>query len=767
MAPPAGTLRVGRYFLALLAIFVVLYAIVFWPGQSRTPKLGLDLEGGTQVVFQAKTPDGSTPSKSSMEEARAIMDQRVNAYGVSEAQVVIEGSDRIVISIPGHNAADQLASIGSAAQLNFRPLIMPVVQPVAAAAAAQASAASASASGAKSSGSASPSAASSSGSTSSQSASVSAGTSSGVSPKDASAQQLSPQDLSAKELPAAPHQASGSAAPTSGAAPASAAPASAAPVAAAATPTLTTEQKTLLSGTTVTKDPFSVLDFPIPTTEAEYEKLTSTQQQLMQATASHFDCNSSPPDTKQAQTLLACDSKDKPSLIYFLGPVIVPGTEISDASAQLDSNNQWSIVLNLKSSGQEAWANYTSKNNTSGSSATPNYTSCGSSSVPCSDFVAFTLDGVVVSAPYNENAINGGSTQIRGSFTQSSATKLADQLRYGALPLNFGDPLTASNVSATLGTAQLKAGLLAGGIGLFLVVVYSLLYYRGLGLVTIASLVVSGGLTYGCIVFLSRQIGFTLTLAGIAGFIVAVGITADSFVVFFERIKDEVHEGRSMRVAVPRAWVRARRTILSADTVSFLAAAVLYYFAAGDVKGFAFTLGLSTILDLVVVFLFTHPLVSLLSRSAAFGSARFTGLNSARAGGVVADDSTQVKRKARPTSKVEVEPRVPSGSIRLSKPSAKAAPAAVAVAETETDTPDDVLDEAEVPVEADEVAPTAPTAPTAAVETVELETPIDEPAPPKATPEPGSAAERAAARRARLRAQNAGTSSDDDSKGKS
>ena len=166
---------------------------------------------------------------------------------------------------------------------------------------------------------------------------------------------------------------------------------------------------------------------------------------------------------------------------------------------------------------------------------------------------------------------------------------------------------------------------------------YSLLYYRALGLVTIASLIVSGVLTYGCLVVLGNQIGFTLTLAGIAGFIVAIGITADSFVVFFERIKDEVHDGRTFRVAVPRAWVRARRTILSADTVSFLAAAILYYFAAGDVRGFAFALGLSTILDLVVVFLFTHPLISLLSRSKAFGSARFTGLDSVRAGGVAGE----------------------------------------------------------------------------------------------------------------------------------
>src|SRR4051795_87851 len=170
-----------------------------------------------------------------------------------------------------------------------------------------------------------------------------------------------------------------------------------------------------------------------------------------------------------------------------------------------------------------------------------------------------------------------------------------------------------------------------------------MLYYRALCLVTIASLVVSGILTYGSLVMLATQIDFTLSLAGIAGFIVAVGITADSFVVFFERIKDEVHEGRTSRVAIPRAWIRARRTILSADTVSFLAAATLYYFAAGDVKGFAFTLGMSTILDLVVVFLFTHPLVSLFSRSAAFGSARFTGLSNVRAGGIATREESALR----------------------------------------------------------------------------------------------------------------------------
>jgi preprotein translocase subunit SecD len=234
------------------------------------------------------------------------------------------------------------------------------------------------------------------------------------------------------------------------------------------------------------------------------------------------------------------------------------------------------------------------------------------------------LDGRVISAPEIQGTING-RTSITGQFNQDSATALANSLKYGALPLTFtqGQALT---VSPTLGSDQLRAGMLAGGIGLVLVVVYSLIYYRALGLVTIASLAISGVLTYACLVILGRQIGFTLTLAGIAGFIVAVGITADSFVVFFERLKDEVREGRTMRSGVPRAWVRARRTILSADAVSFLAAAILYYLAAGEVKGFAFTLGMSTVLDLVIVFLFTHPLVSVASRSATFSSARFSGL---------------------------------------------------------------------------------------------------------------------------------------------
>ena len=238
--------------------------------------------------------------------------------------------------------------------------------------------------------------------------------------------------------------------------------------------------------------------------------------------------------------------------------------------------------------------------------------------------MAFTLDGKVVSAPTIQGAIFG-STEISGQFNQAQAQNLAGILRYGSLPLSF-EPNEAQTVSATLGLASLDAGLIAGGIGLLLVFVYCLIYYRVLGVLTILSLVLSGVIVFAVLVLLGRWIGFTLDLAGVAGFIVAIGITADSFVIFFERLKDEMREGRTFRSAVPRGWVRARRTILSADAVSFLASAVLYLLAVGQVKGFAFTLGLSTVLDLVVVFLVTHPLVALASSSRVFGSPALSGL---------------------------------------------------------------------------------------------------------------------------------------------
>jgi preprotein translocase subunit SecD len=483
-----------------------------------------------------------------------------------------------------------------------------------------------------------------------------------------------------------------------------------------------------------------------------WKDLTPTQQGEITSALSNFNCSSAQAEPDIVTSYyIACDQS---GYAYLLGHVVVKGSQISSAAAQapnvgaVGGNTQWTVSLTLGGSGADAWHAWTSKYNyPQGQSANVDPRQIGSSppcgpaaTLPCSDFVAFTLDGAVITSPVTVGVLSR-NTQISGSFTQDSANALAKELNYGKLPISFRAEAN-QKVSATLGSTQLRAAFIAGGIGLALVILYSLLYYRALGFVTIGSLVVSAMLTYAMLVILSSQIGFTLDLAGIAGFIVALGITADSFVVFFERIKDEVHEGRSMRVAVPRAWVRARRTILSADTVSFLAAAILYYFAAADVKGFAFTLGMSTILDLVVVFLFTHPIVSLLSRSAAFGSARFSGLGSVRAGGIATSDDEAPAPRRRP--------------LRARGATGRSAGSGVAVLDedaAEDEEPTAIVDEpaADEPA-ADETPPAV---------RAEEQTEPESPPPPRkrSTPQGGTAAERAAARRARMREQG------DDGKG--
>ncbi|HEX3650193.1 MAG TPA: protein translocase subunit SecD, partial [Pseudonocardiaceae bacterium] len=323
--------------------------------------------------------------------------------------------------------------------------------------------------------------------------------------------------------------------------------------------------------------------------------------------------------------LVGCDQQGTSK--YVLGPSFLDGTQISDATSGLDPNGAGYVVnLTFKSAGSNTWASYTSKN--------------------VGKQAAFVLDTQVVSAPTIQQAILGGNTQISGQFTQQQAADLANVLKYGSLPLAF-DSSNAETVSATLGLASLKAGLIAGGIGLALVVVYCLFYYRALGVLTVLSLGLSGLTIYAVLVLLGRWIGYSLDLAGVAGFIIAIGITADSFVVFFERLKDEVREGRTFRSAVPRAWVRARRTILASDAVSFLAAVVLYIFAVQDVQGFAFTLGLSTVLDLLIVFLVTHPLVALASQSKTLSRPGLSGLGAVQRAGAAA----RAAAKAGPTVK--------------------------------------------------------------------------------------------------------------------
>jgi preprotein translocase subunit SecD len=292
--------------------------------------------------------------------------------------------------------------------------------------------------------------------------------------------------------------------------------------------------------------------------------------------------------------------------VYLLDKSIISGEQIKDASSGLDQQRgEYIVSVQFKPDAANIWADFTAAN--------------------VGTQTAFTLDSQVVSAPTIQEAIPGGNTQITGRFNADTARSLANVLKYGSLPLSF-ESSEAETVSATLGLTSLRAGLIAGGIGLALVLVYSLLYYRVLGLLTALSLVASGAMVFAILVLLGRYINYTLDLAGIAGLIIGIGTTADSFVVFFERIKDEIREGRSFRSAVPRGWARARKTILSGNAVTLLASVVLYVLAVGQVKGFAFTLGLTTILDVVVVFLVTWPLVYLASKSTLLSKPAFNGL---------------------------------------------------------------------------------------------------------------------------------------------
>jgi preprotein translocase subunit SecD len=314
-----------------------------------------------------------------------------------------------------------------------------------------------------------------------------------------------------------------------------------------------------------------------------------------------------------SQTIVACDRAGLTK--YILGPAEVLGRQISEASAGLDtqSGNAWFVSLTFNGEGTAAFAAVTSRVT---SLPEPN------------NQLAIVLDGLVVSAPRITEAIPSGTAQITGSFTQLEAKDLANVLKYGALPLAF-DRGEVQQVSPTLGADQLDAGLIAGALGLALVVIFTLAYYRMLGFVTVGSLAIAGLMLYLLFLLLGEWIGFTLTLAGIAGAIVAIGVTADSFIVYFERVRDEMREGRSLRTAVETGWIRARRTILIADFVSLIAAVLLYFFAVGGVRGFAFTLGLTTVIDLIIIFVFTKPALVLVSGMKFFNSGhRLSGFSS-------------------------------------------------------------------------------------------------------------------------------------------
>ncbi|MFI9362147.1 protein translocase subunit SecD [Kitasatospora sp. NPDC053057] len=581
----------GRALALILVVTVGLVALMFGTGNTK-PRLGIDLAGGTSITLTAKSTDPKAVNKANMDIATGIIERRVNGMGVSEAEVQTQGSDTIIVNIPKggdrQNAADQ---VGTTAKLFFRPVL--AVAPSGITVPAPTGTPSAGASGSPSaapSGSAAPSASAGASSSASHAPTASASsTKQGRSVGEALAAEAATPSAAATGASTAPSAATGSAAPS----------ASGAPSAQATQPSAADLSAAMTQGTVPPE---------------------------LSAAFAGLDC--SKPEIRSAQTgaedkaMVACSQKPGKGGYYeklALGPVAVKGSDVSKAQPSLDTQtgSGWQVQLQFNGTGTDAFTKVT------GQLATQ---------APPNNQFAIVLDNQVVSHPQVNGPIPGGSAVITGQFSQAEAQDLSNVLSYGALPLEFTKS-DITTVSPALGSDQLKAGLVAGAIGMLLVVAYSLVYYRGLGLVSIAGLVVSAALTYSIMSLLGGGIGFALTLPAVCGAIVAIGITADSFIVYFERIRDEVREGAPLRPAVQRAWPRARRTILVSDFVSFLCAAVLYVVSVGKVQGFAFTLGLTTALDVVVIFLFTKPLITLLARRKFFSDGHpWSGLDPKRLG---------------------------------------------------------------------------------------------------------------------------------------
>ncbi|WP_353946979.1 protein translocase subunit SecD [Streptomyces sp. HUAS MG91] len=561
----AGTgSKPGRALSLIVIVMVALVGGMFISG-TFTPRLGIDLAGGTSITLQAKTEPGQSKSainKTNMDTAADIINRRVNGMGVSEAEVQTQGADNIIVNIPrGTNEKQAREQVGTTAQLYFRPVLtMAAGSPTA-----------------DSSASPSPSA-SSSGKPTDKATSGSGEKATGSSASATPSSSATSQGRAVTDALKADATPSSSA---SGDAKASASPSASASASAD------------------------------PATAALQKKFTE------------LDCTDSAARTKvnegakPTDTIAACGKDSSGQWAkYILGPSEVNGKDVKKSQAAINQQSgQWVVNMEFTGSGSKKFAATTAK--------------LKDQQQPMNQF-AIVLDGDVVSAP-SVSSVLSSNAEISGSFNQQSAQDLANVLSYGALPLTFHEQ-SVTSVTAALGGEQLHAGLIAGAIGLLLVVIYLVVYYRGLSMVALASLLVSGILTYTLMTLLGPAIGFALNLPAVCGAIVAIGITADSFIVFFERIRDEIREGRSVRPAVERAWPRARRTILVSDFVSFLAAAVLYIVTVGKVQGFAFTLGLTTLLDVVVVFLFTKPLMTILARGKFFTGHKWSGLDPKRLG---------------------------------------------------------------------------------------------------------------------------------------
>jgi preprotein translocase subunit SecD len=575
VAPPP-TSKPSRLLLALALLIVALATWAFWPGTEHTVKLGLDLQGGTQVILQPKPViEGTSITEEQLQQTVTIIRQRVDGLGVSEAEVTTQGTGDgavIVVSVPGVNQDRVVELVQRTALLDFRPVW--------------------------------------------------------------GAYNPGPQAAAPTASPSPSASAAASAAPSASPAPSASASASAA---ASGSPTAVSTAAPATTGSAS----------PSPSATAQAAPLIQATENTpeFQAQIAELDCTNplnytgGRPDDP-TKWLGTCERSG--SAKYNLEPAFIRGTNVTGANAVLPQNGVgWVVSLEFDSEGAKALAD--------ASNRLTQLPECGAGN-PCNAF-AIVLDGVVVSAPRFNEPILGGQAQIEGNFTAEEAKDLANVLKYGALPVTL-EPVDITTVSPTVGSDQLRAGIIAGLLGLALVMLYLILYYRALGVVAVASLLVAATVVYLSFIVLSKSVGLTLSLAGVAGAIVAIGITADSFIVYFERIRDEIREGRSLRVACDTGWVRARRTLLAADFVSLLAAIVLYVLSVGSVRGFAFVLGLTTIIDVIVAFWFTHPVTVLLGRTGFMQrGSKLTGLDADRLGGhSVAGDAPTTKSKRRGAS---------------------------------------------------------------------------------------------------------------------
>ncbi|WP_329397184.1 protein translocase subunit SecD [Streptomyces melanogenes] len=576
---PAGAQgRPGRTLVLFLIAMVALAGGMFASGHT-TPRLGIDLAGGTSITLKAKAEPGQEKAinKANMDTAVSIMNRRVNGLGVSEAEVQTQGDRNIIVNIPkGTNSEQARQQVGTTAKLYFRPVLT-----------------------------------------------VAAGTPTKPAPS------TTPSPSASKGADKNGDKNKPSSTP-------SAKPSSnATPQGRAVTDALKADGKPNPKGTPSTTPKPGTTPGTTPPPANEAAAVAKLQKDF-----ESLDCSTKESrakagfGSKATDTIASCSQTGDAK--YILGPAEVDGTDVKKAKAVIDQQRgMWIVQMDFTGKGSKKFQSITGK--------------LSKQQSPQNQF-AIALDNQVVSAPSVSQTLSG-SAEISGSFNQRSATDLANVLSYGALPLSFEEQ-SVTTVTAALGADQLHAGLIAGAIGLALVIIYLVLYYRGLALVAILSLVVSAILTYVIMALLGPAINFALNLPAVCGAIVAIGITADSFIVYFERIRDEIREGRTLRPAVERAWPRARRTIMVSDFVSFLAAAVLFIVTVGKVQGFAFTLGLTTLLDIVVVFLFTKPVMTLLARKKFFASGHsWSGLDPQRLG------AKPPLRRSRRTTSAPTDPK--------------------------------------------------------------------------------------------------------------